>query len=102
MSWISREDLVNAILFLIENETCAGAYNAVAPQPVTNTEFTRELGNALHRPTVLPVPAFVLKTLLGELSSLLLEGQRAVPARLQDAGFNFVHENLAEALNEAV
>lgn len=102
MSWISRQDLVNAILFLIDNETCAGAYNAVAPQPVTNAEFTRELGNALHRPTVLPVPAFVLKTLLGELSSLLLEGQRAIPARLQDAGFNFVHENLAGALREAI
>ncbi len=99
MSWIHIEDEVAAIIFLLNNESCEGAYNLTAPNPVSNAEFSKQLAYALHRPNLFTVPAFVLKTVLGETSDLLLTGQRVLPARLASAGFNFNFPTLDVALN---
>ncbi len=98
-SWITLDDEVGAIRHLLSNPS-DGAFNLTAPNPVTNAEFAKALGAALHRPTVVPVPSFGPKLLLGgELTeALLLEGQRVVPAALQAAGYHFTHPELAGAL----
>jgi len=98
MPWIHRDDLVAAILFLLERESASGVFNASAPHPVTNAEFTRTLGQALNRPAVLPVPTCVLKAGLGEMSRLLLTGADMRPVRLQQAGFTFRYRTLDRAL----
>lgn len=102
MSWISREDMVRVVEFALAQDI-AGAINACAPNPVDNAEFTRALAGALNRP-VFPIsaPAFALRLALGEMSQLLLGGQRVVPARLTAAGFDFTYPELAPALREAV
>jgi len=99
MPWIHREDIVNMILFLLERENLSGPFNASAPNPVTNAEFTRALGRALNRPTVLPAPALALKLAFGEMSRLLLTGAKMLPERMQQEGFEFHHARLDEALN---
>ncbi len=98
MSWIHIDDEVAAILFLLTNDSCEGAYNLTAPNPVSNAEFSKELAHALHRPSLFTVPAFVLKVILGATSDLLLTGQRVLPARLQSAGFKFKYPTLSGAL----
>lgn len=99
MSWIALDDEVRAIRFLLDSEI-SGPVNLTAPAPVTNAVFTKALGRALHRPTVLPVPAFGPKLLLGRelASALLLEGQRVLPDALLDAGFEFRYDDLESAL----
>ena len=100
MSWIAIEDLVRAIYHCIDNEALRGPVNAVAPSPVTNQELTRALGRVLHRPTFLPVPAFALRLLVGEMAdALLLASTRVEPVRLRAAGFEFLHPRLEEALS---
>jgi ligand-binding SRPBCC domain-containing protein len=98
MSWITLDDLVALYLFALDRDALGGAVNAVAPNPVTNAEFTRALGRALGRPTLVPVPAIALRLALGEMAGLLLDGQRVVPARASAAGFGFRHPELAGAL----
>ncbi|WP_097461723.1 TIGR01777 family oxidoreductase [Mangrovitalea sediminis] len=100
MPWVHREDVVRAIIWLLETETATGPWNVVSPQPVTNAEFTRTLAACLHRPAILPAPAIVLKLILGEMSRLLLTGQRTLPNRLQEAGFEFHFSHLREALED--
>lgn len=102
MSWIHLADQVALIDFLLQQEQASGPYNACAPQPVRNLEFARALGRALHRPARLPAPAFVLRVTLGELSGLLLGGQRALPVRLLDAGFRFRFTDLDAALADVL
>lgn len=103
MSWIALDDLVKMIHFALENETLSGAVNAVAPNAVTNQEFTKTLGKVLSRPTFLPVPEFAIKTLFGEMGeTLLLEGARVVPRKLLNAGFNFDFPNLEDAMKQAL
>lgn len=103
MSWIALDDLIKIIHFALENENLRGAVNAVAPNPVTNAEFTETLGAVLHRPTVLPVPEFAIKLLFGEMgTTLLLQGARVLPKKLIDAGFDFQFTNLEDAMKEAV
>jgi uncharacterized protein (TIGR01777 family) len=103
MSWIALDDLVKMIHFALENGTLSGAVNAVAPNAVTNQEFTKTLGKVLSRPTFLPVPEFAIKTLFGEMGeTLLLEGARVLPQKLQDAGFEFDFPNLEDAMNHAL
>jgi len=102
MSWIALDDLVSLLEFAIEDAALSGPVNAVAPNPVTNAVFTRELGAALHRPAILPVPAFALKLLFGEMSQILLEGQRAIPQAALRAGFRFRFAELGEALRAAL
>ena len=98
MPWIHRDDMVRILVFLLEHEELEGPFNASAPNPVTNAEFTRALGKALHRPTVLPAPPIALKLAFGEMSRLLLTGAKMLPERLQQAGFEFSHSELDEAL----
>ncbi|HSP58465.1 MAG TPA: TIGR01777 family oxidoreductase [Halomonas sp.] len=98
MPWVHREDLVRAIIFLIDNEPLSGAFNGSAPHPVTNAEFTRTLAKQLGRPARIPVPAIVLETAFGEMSRLLLTGADMRPKRLLDAGFEFRFPTLDKAL----
>ena len=99
LSWISLEDEIAALYFLLMHPECSGPFNLTAPQPVTNAEFTRTLGEVLHRPAFLPVPAFALTALFGEMAkATILGGQRVVPTRLQEHGFRFRHPELASAL----
>lgn len=98
--WIHLADEVAAIRFLLEEEGAEGAFNLTAPNPVTNREFGRDLGKALHRPSLLPVPALVLRAVLGELADLVLTGQRAVPRRLLELGFRFRFPDLEAALED--
>jgi len=99
-SWIHLDDMVAIIQFLLAHEVLTGPFNATAPEPVTNSVFTKALGRALHRPTLLPMPAFVLQWILGEGAELLCEGQRVLPARLLEAGFEFRHPDIDGALNQ--
>ena len=99
MPWIHINDMVNAILFLINNSELEGPFNLTAPHPVTNLEFSKTLANALGRPSVFPMPEFVLRAIMGEMADLLVYGQNAVPQRLLDAGFTFEHNKLRRALD---
>lgn len=96
--WIHLQDQVAAIRFLTEDENAAGPFNLTAPTPVRNRDFGRALGDVLRRPSFLPTPAAAMRLLLGEMSDLLLEGQRAVPERLIEAGFAFRFERVEDAL----
>lgn len=127
MSWVSREDWVGAAIFIIEqhiagieqvdttyversstdentlqtaNDTSAIIYNLTAPNPVTNHTFTKTLGSWLHRPTFFTLPAFLLKLMFGEMSTLLIDGQKVLPKALQDAGYEFKQPTLKQALEE--
>ncbi len=97
-SWIHREDLLSLIEFAIARDDFAGAVNATAPEPVTNARFTEELGRALHRPALFAVPEFALRLVYGEMGSVLLDSQRAVPRAAQSAGFDFGYPELEAAL----
>lgn len=98
MSWIHIEDMVRLIDYCIRNSQLSGPVNATAPHPVTNDDFGRTLGRVMKRGHYFPVPSFVFKLLLGELSVLLLEGQRVLPRRAMECGFKFKYPNLQEAL----
>jgi len=101
MSWISLDDLVSVILFALDNESVTGAVNAVSPHPVTNAQYTRTLGQILHRPTFFTVPAFVLRFLLGEMAEeTLLTSQRVHSGQLEKYGFAFAHPDLTTALTD--
>ena len=96
--WIHRADVTAICQWLLVNDQARGAYNVGAPNPVTNAEFTRALGRALGRPTVLPMPEAALKLLFGEMSELLLVSDRMLPKRLLDEGFRFRYPELDRAL----
>ncbi len=98
LPWIHIADEARAIRFLLEKEGARGPYNLAAPQPVTNRELARALGRVLRRPAWLPVPAPALRLLLGEMSAILLTGQRAVPKRLLEEGFSFQFPEAGSAL----
>jgi uncharacterized protein (TIGR01777 family) len=98
MSWIHLDDLTSLFEFALTDARLRGPVNATAPQPVTNAEFTHALGAALHRPAVLPVPAFALKLKFGEMASVLLDSQRVVPETAQAAGFQFRYPEIGPAL----
>jgi uncharacterized protein len=97
MPWIHLADLASLFQFVVETPV-RGPFNGVAPFPVTNAEFTRELAHVLHRPALLALPAFALKLLYGEMSEVLLASQRVVPAAAEAAGFRFRFPKLAPAL----
>lgn len=98
-SWIHREDEVEAIRFLIDNDDARGAFNLTAPEPLKMRDFCHLLGHLTGRPSWLPVPGFALRLLFGEMAeALLLSGQRALPRRLQQAGFHFEYPTAEAAL----
>lgn len=101
-SWISLRDEVCALQFLLEQPHLSGPVNLTGPDPVTNAEITRAMGTVLGRPTILPVPAFALKTVLGEFSSEVLGSARVVPAVLESAGFRFQDPTVEAAIRTAV
>jgi uncharacterized protein (TIGR01777 family) len=96
ISWIHVDDLVGIYLLAIDG--AAGTFNATAPNPATNADFTRALGRALHRPTLVPTPAFALRLLFGQGADVLLTGARALPERTTQAGYAFAHPTLDETL----
>jgi uncharacterized protein len=98
VAWIHLADTVAAMLFCLDQQAVAGAVNLAAPNPVTNAEFSRALGHALHRPAVLPVPGFGVRLLYGEMAEIVITGQRVIPRRLLDGGFQFEHPRVEEAL----
>ncbi len=99
MSWLSLEDAVQAIVFILQQANFRGVVNLVGPQPVRQLDFARALGRALHRPTIAPLPAAMVKLLFGEMGrELLLASSRVAPKRLMDAGFEFQHPELASYL----
>jgi uncharacterized protein (TIGR01777 family) len=103
VSWISLDDEVRALRFALDNESISGPVNLTAPNPVTNADYTKALGAALHRPTVAVIPKAALKVALGgELVDTLLTSQRVIPQRLLDAGFVFHHPDIAEGMKAAV
>lgn len=101
MSWITRRDLVRLIRWLVDSRL-HGVFNATSPQPVRNREFARLLGRALRRPAVLPVPAFALRTILGERAELMLGSQRVMPDVARATGFEFEHTTLGAALDSVI
>lgn len=100
--WIHLADLVSAVRFLLENENCRGPFNFSAPEPVRNHELAKTLGHVLNRPALIPAPAFLIKLVLGELGGVLMSSSRAVPERLQQAGFLFRFPDLESALLDLV
>lgn len=96
--WIHIDDEVAAIRFLLASETASGPYNLTAPDPLRNRDFVRLLGRTMGRPAFVPTPSFALKTIFGEMATVLLDGQRAVPARLQEAGYEYVYSGVEDAL----
>jgi NAD dependent epimerase/dehydratase family enzyme len=100
MPWIHMQDYVEAICHLIQNPASCGPYNFSAPEPVTNQVFVQTLGKVLKRPSILPVPSFALRLLLGEMAVLALTSQRVVPARLEEEGFRFRFRSLEPALRD--
>ncbi|KPP97730.1 TIGR01777 family oxidoreductase [Marinobacter sp. HL-58] len=101
MPWVHRDDVVAALVWMMNTDTARGAYNVVSPNPVTNRQFTKCLAGVLGRPAIFPAPAPVLKVALGEMSRLLLTGQMAIPERLEAEGFRFRFANLGPALADA-
>jgi uncharacterized protein (TIGR01777 family) len=102
MPWIHRDDLVGLYLAAIDSRDFSGAINGSAPTPVTNKEFAKALGKAVHRPAVAPVPGFVIKGMYGAMSQIVLTGVRMVPGRAAELGYEFQHPDLDEALRDTL
>ena len=100
MSWIHRDDLVSLFLFAAKTASVTGPVNGIAPNPVSNTEFTKALGHALNRPAFLPAPAFALRLAMGEMADIVLHSQYVLPAKATGAGFHFKFTSLQDALND--
>ena len=100
--WIHLDDVVAAMLRCLDDDAATGPVNLTAPNPVTNAELSKTLGRVLHRPAVLPVPGLALKALYGEMATIVLTGQRAVPARLGELGYQFRHPQLEAALRDVL
>ena len=101
--WLHMTDQINAIRFLIDNPTASGAFNLSSPQPLTNAEFSRVLGKVMGRPSFMPAPAFALRLAMGEMAdALLLSGQRQIPRRLLDLGFQFKFPEAEAALRDTL
>ncbi len=102
-SWITLKDVAEAILYLLKNDRAEGIFNVTAPEPVRNIEFTKTLARMLHRPAFFPVPHFALRLIFGEMADvLLLNGQRAIPKRLQSLNYFFQHPRLEAGLSHAL
>lgn len=100
--WIHLDDAVGALLHCLEDQRASGPVNLTAPNPVTNGELSRTLGRVLHRPAILPVPGLALRLMYGEMAMIVLTGQRALPARLQEQGYSFRYSELEPALRDVL
>lgn len=100
--WIHISDVVAGLIFCIDQADVAGPLNLTAPHPVTNAELSRELGKALRRPAILPVPALALRALYGEMAQIVTTGQRVIPRRLEQLGFAFAQPEVAAALRDVL
>ena len=101
-SWIHIDDEIKALIFLLENEKATGAFNLTSPNPVTNRYFGKALGKAMQRPSYMPVPGFAMRLLVGEVATVVLDGQRAVPEKLLELGFSFDFPKVEPALLDIV
>lgn len=103
ISWVALDEIPYVVEHVIKNEQIKGAVNVVSPQAVSNAEFTKVLGEVIHRPTFLPVPGFAIRLLFGEMGqNLLLEGSHVLPSRLRESGYQFRHADLKTALKEVI
>ncbi len=100
ISWIHMADEVGAIRFLMENQEASGVFNLVAPNALSNSEFGKTIARVIHRPAVFPTPGFAMRLLMGEVSTLVLDGQRCVPRRLLDLGYSFKFAEAERALRD--
>lgn len=101
-SWIHIKDLAEAFIFLIKHPEISGPVNLCAPNPVRNRDLARALGEVLHRPSFMPAPGFMIKLVLGEFGSVILEGQRVIPKKLMEKGFVFSYPDIRQALQSIV
>lgn len=101
-SWVHPDDVARAIRFLIDDDTAAGPYNLGSPHPLRQKDAAAVIGRVLGRPTLVPVPGLALKLALGEIATLVLDGQRLIPARLQEAGFEFTYTDFETALRDVL
>lgn len=101
-SWVHATDLAEAFSFLLKHPELSGAFNVCSPKPVTNRGLSKALGTALHRPSFMPAPGFMVRWVLGEFGSVLLNGQRVIPRRLMASGFVFKYQEIGQALAEIV
>ena len=103
MSWISIDDLVYMLYFCVCNPNVQGPINATTPNPVSNKEFGKQLGRALHRPAIMPLPSFAVRLIFGEMGqALLLEGAKVLPKKAQDLHYEFVHPTLQTYFSEVL
>lgn len=102
MSWIHVDDLANMYIEALKNPNIVGPHNATAPYPATSKDFAKALGKTLHRPAFAPAPAFALKLVFGEMSQVLLDGQKVLPNKFQKQNFRFAYPTLEQALKESV
>jgi uncharacterized protein (TIGR01777 family) len=102
MPWIHRDDLIGMYLAALDAPGFSGPINACAPAPVTNKDFSKALGKALHRPAAAPIPGFTIKLMFGEMSQIVLTGVRMLPARAVELGYEFQHPDLDEALRDTL
>jgi hypothetical protein len=100
LPWIHPADETGAIRFLIENSQASGPFNLTAPNPLTNAEFARTLGRVMNRPSLIPVPGFAMNLLFGEVATVVLDGQRVLPRRLQTMGYEFQFPEAEAALRD--
>lgn len=100
--WIHIEDLIKAMLFVMEKDSLNGAFNFCAPHPIRNRDLTHVLGEVLNRPTIMTMPGFMLKLVMGEFGEFMLYSQRAVPKRLLENGYEFKYENFKDAVQQAI
>jgi uncharacterized protein (TIGR01777 family) len=101
-SWVHIKDLAEAFVFLMKHQEISGPVNVCSPNPVRNKDLAKALGRALHRPSFIPAPAFMVKLVLGEFGSVILEGQRVIPKRLLENGFIFQYPDIEKALQNIV
>jgi uncharacterized protein (TIGR01777 family) len=102
MSWVHVDDIVGLFVHSLNNPEVSGPINGTAPKPVTNKEFSKTLGKALHRPAFMPAPGFALKIALGEMSDLVLNSQKVMPKKALDTGYEFLYSELKPALDQIV
>jgi uncharacterized protein (TIGR01777 family) len=102
ISWIHMADQVGAIRFLMDNSQANGVYNLSAPNPVTNRKFAKTMGKVMGRPSLVPIPEFIFRTMFGEVSTVVVDGQRVLPKRLLELGYQFQFPQLEPAIRDTL